>query len=234
MKPKLVIWGASGHARVVADIVRTRGSHDVAGFLDDLNPGRKEAVFCGAKVLGGRETLPALLRDGVREMIVAVGDCAARLRLAEAGRAAGFKLATAVHPAATVAAEVTIGEGSVVMAGAVVNAGARVGENVIINSGAIVEHECVIEDGAHISPGVSLAGAVRIGRGSWIGVGATVIQKISIGPGSVVGAAALVVHDIPAGVLAYGVPAKVIREVGEEESRVGAAAPPRPAEASPA
>ena len=93
------------------------------------------------------------------------------------------------------------------------SAGAIIRGNVIINTGASVDHDCLIDEGAHICPGVRLAGNVSVGRGTWVGIGSTVIQKVSIGQESVIGAASLVLKDIPSGVVAYGVPAKVIRKV---------------------
>ena len=89
----------------------------------------------------------------------------------------------------------------------------RIGENVIVNTSASVDHECLIEDGAHIGPGVHLGGRVRVGRAAWIGIGATVIDRSSIGAEAVIGAGAVVVADIPGGVLAYGIPARVIKRV---------------------
>ena len=217
MKPKLVIWGASGHARVVADIVRLEKTYEIVGFLDDLNPRRAQTEFGGAVVLGGKEQLDVLPRQGVNHLIVAVGDCQARLRLAALARASGFRLATGLHPRATVAADVHIGEGTVITAGAVITPGASVGENVIINTCASVDHDCVIADGVHLSPGGHLASNVLVGRAAWIGIGATVIDGVRIGAGAVIGAGSVVLHDIPDGVLAYGVPAKVIKRIAKND-----------------
>ena len=213
----LVLWGASGHARVVADIVRLRGEHEIAGFVDDRDPSRRGAPFCGARVLGLAE-LVELRRAGVLHLLVAVGDCAARLRLAERARRDGFTLApAAVHPSAVVAEGVELGAGSVVAAGAIVNPGVRIGENVIVNTGASVDHECLLDDGVHVGPGARLGGCVTVGRAVWIGIGATVIDRIRIGADAQLGAGAVVVDDIPPGVLAYGVPARVVRKLAADE-----------------
>lgn len=212
-RPSLVIWGASGHALVVADIVRLGGQFEVVGFLDDLDPERRGRGFCGATVLGGYEELRELYGRGVRHVIVAVGDCGARMRLAASAKEWGFELGTAVHPCATIARDVQIGGGSVIAAGAVINPACVIGENVIINTCASVDHECVVEDGAHISPGARLAGRVTVGRGSWVGIGASVVDHVRIGAGTLIGAGAVVTVDIPDGVVAFGVPAKVRREV---------------------
>ena len=213
MKDRLVLWGASGHALVVADIVRQQGRYEVAGFLDDLRPERRGAAFCGGTILGGREQFPELVRRGVRTMVVAVGDCAARLTLAAAAGAAGFRLVAAVHPRAVIAEGVPIGAGSVVCAGVVVNPGATIGANVILNTGATVDHECVIQDGVHLGPGVHLGGKVTVGRAAWLGIGALVKDYVTIGPSTIVGAGAAVLEDLPASVVAYGIPAKVVRRL---------------------
>jgi acetyltransferase EpsM len=141
------------------------------------------------------------------------GNCQARLALSNFVYERGFSLVTAVHPTAVVANDVQVSPGTVVAAGAIINPATQIGQNAIINTGASVDHECVIEEGVHICPGVHLAGKVTVGRATWVGIGATVTDHIRIGAGSIIGAGAVVVNDIPDGVIAYGVPAKVIRRV---------------------
>jgi UDP-N-acetylbacillosamine N-acetyltransferase len=208
--PSLVIWGASGHARVVADIVRLRGEHDIAGFLDDTD-GAAGRTFLGAPVLGGRDRLASLRGKGVTHVLLGFGDGAARLRLAPLVRDAGLAFATAVHPSAVVAADVAVGDGTVIAAGAVVNPATSLGEHVIVNTRASVDHDCAIGRGAHVAPGATLGGWVRVGEAAWVGLGASVRDRVRIGSGAVVGAGAVVVHDVPDDVVAYGVPARVIR-----------------------
>ncbi|HUW94308.1 MAG TPA: acetyltransferase [Anaerolineae bacterium] len=215
-KPKLVIWGAGGYALVVADMVRLRGEFDVVGFLDDVDPARRDTDFGGAKVLGGQEQLDLLQRQGVSHLIFGFGDCEARLRLTNLVCEKGFQLATAIHPQATVARDVAIGEGTIIAAGAVVSPGAEIRRNVIINTCASVGHQCIIEDGVHVGPGVRLGGRVQVAQGTWVGIGATVIDRVRIGARSVIGAGAVVIHDIPDGVTAYGVPAKVAGSLPNE------------------
>jgi len=211
VREKLIIWGASGHALVVADAARASGEYEIVGFIDDVHPERSGEAFCGAAILGGREQLDVLPQQGVDKLIMGIGHCQARLELSEFARNKGFRLATVIHPRAYVAMDASVGRGTVILAGAVVNSAARIGENVIINTSASVDHECLIEDGAHIGPGVHLGGRVSVGRGTWIGIGATVIDRASMGAEAVIGAGAVVVNNIPDGVLAYGIPARVVK-----------------------
>jgi len=204
MAHRIVIWGASGHALVVADILRLSGMYEIAGFVDDVDPRRHDTSFHGVPVMSREQ----LFQSGVEFLIVGVGDCASRMKLAEVACERGFTLATAIHPRAVVAADVEIGPGTVVAAGAVINPGSRIGANAIVNTSASVDHECVIEDGAHVGPGANLGGNVRVGSGSWIGIGATIINGIVIGERSIVGAGAVVLRDVAAETVVFGVPAK--------------------------
>ncbi len=196
---------------VVADILRLMGNYEIVGFLDDVNADRHGKVFCGATVLGGKEQLDKFGAQGVKNIIVAIGNCRARLKLSETARQKGFSLVTAIHPQAVVAKDVIIGAGSVVMAGAIVNPGTVLGANVIVNTAASVDHECRIEDGAHLCPGVRLGGCVNVGISSWVGIGSVVKDHVKIGSNTVIGAGSVVIDDIPDNVVAYGVPAKVQR-----------------------
>ncbi len=213
----IVIWGAGGHALVVADVIRSAGGVEIAGFLDDVNFSRRGTQFGEATILGGREQLDILRKRGIASLIVAVGNCDARLRLAAWALDKGFSLHTAIHPRACLARDVVLGPGTVVAAGAVINPKVNVGASVIVNTCASVDHESVLEDGVHICPGVRTAGNVTIGRAAWIGIGAIIGDGVRIGPRAVIGAGAVVLDDIPADVLAYGVPARVKKSKGSDD-----------------
>jgi UDP-N-acetylbacillosamine N-acetyltransferase len=212
---RLIIWGSSGHALVVTDIIRLVGQHEIVGFLDDLyaRPGLTRRV---SPVLGGRECLDELRGAGVSQAIIAVGDCATRLSLAELACAKGFSLIRAIHPRAIIATEASVGPGTVVCAGVVVNPWVSIGANAIVNTSVSVDHECLLEDGVHIGPGAHLGGRVVVERGAWVGIGATLKDGVRIGAGSIVGAGAVVLDDVPAGVVAYGAPARVKRQLSPD------------------
>jgi len=208
-REKLLIYGASGHAKVVLDIVELSGDYEIVGLLDD-NPRLHGRQLSGYPILGGFELLSSKDHRDCK-LILAVGDNRARRELCRRVRALGYELACAVHPSAQIARGVSVGGGTVIMANAAINPGTEVGENVIINTGATIDHDCVIEDYVHISPGVHLAGEVNVGELAHIGIGASVIQGVRIGRNSIIGAGAVVIDDIPEGVTVVGIPAEVIK-----------------------
>jgi UDP-N-acetylbacillosamine N-acetyltransferase len=210
---KLVLWGAGGHGGVVLDAVRQQGLHEVVAFLDD-SKGDTGAEFhrSGVQIIRRRDDIRRLHAAGIRGIVVSVGDEGTRKELAAVAVEMGFELCTIVHPSAVICSDVRIGAGSVVFAGAVVQTGSEIGANVIINTCASIDHDCQIGNGAQLGPRATLGGRVKVGDLTFIGIGATVNNRIEIGRNCVVGAGAVVVRDIPDHRLAYGVPARVVRE----------------------
>ena len=197
MNEKVILIGASGHGKVIFDIVRAQGD-TVIGFLDDNATGTR----CGVPVLGpisDAEKYPEA------KFIIAIGANHVRKRIAAE---LNVQWHTAVHPNAVVSPSAVIGEGTVVMAGAVVQAEAVVGDHCILNTGCIVEHENRISSYAHLSPRSALGGNVSIGEESHIGIGACVRNNISICGGCTVGAGAAVVSDLNEPGVYVGVPAR--------------------------
>lgn len=204
---KIFVFGASGHAKVVIDIIERQGAACIAFLVDD-DPSLKGKQVYSYEVIGGKDDLMRLAGNNVRRGLVAIGQNNARLRVANWLVNNGFTLITAVHPSAQIARGVTLGPGTVVMAGAVINSDAQVGENAIINTRASVDHDCVIDDGVHIAPGTTLCGSVHVGRESFICAGATVAPNITIGERVTVGAGATVIDNVGDGLTVIGVPAR--------------------------
>lgn len=200
---RLALLGASGHGKVVADTALAAGWQQVE-FFDDAWPAL--TVIGPWPVAGDSAALLARVRefDGA---VVAIGNCAVRLRKQQELEAAGARIATIVHPRAWVSPLARVEAGSVVMAGAVVQVDARVGPAGIVNTGASVDHDCVLAAGVHISPGAHLSGNVTVGACSWVGVGAAVRQGMRIGAGVMVGAGAVVVKPVADGATVVGNPA---------------------------
>lgn len=208
MKRELLIYGASGHAKVVIDIIEQQGLYEIIGLIDDAQECHGQEFF-GYRVLGGQEILAQYRHCSV---LIAIGDNATRKKLQGTVKALGYELATAVHPSARFGREVSVGAGTVIMAQVAINSGTVIGEGVIVNTGATIDHDCRIGDFAHISPGVHLAGNVTVGALTQIGIGACAIPGVRIGERTLIGAGAVVIDDIPDNVTAVGVPARVIRE----------------------
>lgn len=196
----VIIIGASGYGKVVADIVQKAGDR-VAGFLDD-SPERT-GTFSGFPMLGTVEKHRTYKEDAA--FVIAIGNADVRERIAI--KLEGVTWYTAIHPAAVVSdIDVNIGEGSVVIANAVINSGSKIGRHCIINSGAIVEHDNIIKDFVHISVGARLAGTVIIGKATWIGIGASVSNNITICEKCIIGAGGVVVKNIEKSGTYVGVP----------------------------
>lgn len=199
----ILVIGAGGHGKVVADILLARGL-PVAGFLDD-DPALVGAERLGLPVLGPIESWPA---HAPAALSMALGDNHARQRVAGRLSLPAARWISAVHPTAVIAPSARLGSGVVIAARAVINPDAVVGDFAIVNTGATVDHDCELGAFCHVAPGVSLAGGVRVGEGTLIGVGASCIPYRAIGAWSVVGAGAVITRDIPGGVTAVGVPAR--------------------------
>lgn len=205
---RIYLWGAGGHAKVVADVARALGIC-VVGFLEE-SVERHGQDYYGAKILGGESWVLSAQSDRTCEVFVAIGHNAARLRCLEVAINAGYVVPTLVHPLASVSPTAHLEPGTIVMAGAVVQADTVIGAGGIVNTGASVDHDGVLGRGVHIAPGARLAGQVTVGDQTLIGVSAAVIPQIRIGHDCVVGAGAAVVSDVLDGQTVAGVPARVL------------------------
>ena len=204
----LLIVGAGGHGKVVADTAYESGNWEKIAFLDDRYPLLKSLVIW--PVLGNIFQA-SMFRDEYSNIVVAIGDNALRFELVHRFLGMGFFLPVIIHPTAFVSRFAHIGLGSVIFAQVATNAGAHIGIGSIVNTGATIDHDCLVGDGVHISPGVHLAGSVKVGNCSWIGIGSSILPQICIGENVVVGAGAAITANIPNDVTVVGVPGKTIR-----------------------
>lgn len=200
METKLYLYGASGHCKVVIDILKSN-QEVVTAILDD-NP--KTEVLLDVSVIPSGE----FVFDKGSKLIVSIGDNAIRKKIVQR---LGVRFHLAIHPQSIISAFSSIGEGTIVAAGAIINTDAIIGKHCIINTAAIVEHDCVIEDYVHLSPNVALAGDVKVGEGTHIGIGATVIQGIKIGKWATIGAGAVIIKDVPDYAVVVGNPGRIIK-----------------------
>ncbi|MFH1400586.1 MAG: acetyltransferase [Nanoarchaeota archaeon] len=203
---KILIYGASGHGRVVLDILRDHTDLDVIGFVDDQATGE----CAGIPILGPWEMAK---REPFDAVALGIGDNKARKTVFERLTAHGIDIMTAIHPKAHISPSATIGLGSVICAGAHICAHATIGKNCIINTAATIDHDCTVSAHCHISPNASLGGGCTVGEGTWIGLGSSIIHGISIGDWSIIGAGSAVIKNVPNHVMSAGNPAIIKKEL---------------------
>ena len=194
----MYLYGASGHAKVIMDILRA-------------NNESIDALFDDNEALSDLMGYPVRRSSEVKgPLIISIGSNEIRKKIAEM---LDVEFGTAIHPSAIVSPDATIDKGTVVMQGAIIQSCAHIGKHCIANTGVSVDHECIVEDYVHVSPHATLCGNVHVGEGTWIGAGSVVIQGITIGKGCIIGAGSVVTKDIPDNVLAVGNRCKVIRNL---------------------
>lgn len=206
MHKKLLIVGAGGHGKVIADIAMNLNIYHEIVFLDD-NIDKRTCMSC--QVVGTLEDINNYISD--HDIIIAIGNANVRKKMMEDLIINKASIPTLIHPRAIIGANVEFGCGTVVMAGAILNPDAKIGNGCIINTAATVDHDCEIGDYVHISVGSHLAGNVKVNGSTWIGIGSTISNNLSICDNVTIGAGAVVVKDIIESGTYVGVPAKKIK-----------------------
>jgi sugar O-acyltransferase (sialic acid O-acetyltransferase NeuD family) len=196
----MILYGASGHAKVVIEILEKSGIR-IDELFDDNQLilslcGYTCSVYSKEKILNN-------------QLIISIGENKTRKLVAE--KIGKINYGQAIDITSSVSVRAKIGEGSVVMPGAVINSGAVIGEHSIINTNASVDHDCVLGSFVHISPGGSLAGNVKIGEGTHVGTGASVIPNITIGKWCIIGAGSVILKDIPDFAVVVGNPGRIVK-----------------------
>ncbi|WP_232333090.1 NeuD/PglB/VioB family sugar acetyltransferase [Mariniflexile maritimum] len=215
-KPKqnIVIIGASGHAKVVIDIVEKENKYHIVGLIDANKP--KSYKIFQYHILGTENDLPALMEAfDFKAGVIAIGDNWTRQLVYNKikKKAPHFDYVSAVHPNAIIGRNVTIGKGTVIMPGTIVNSDTKIEPFCILNTKTTLDHDGHMHEFSSLAPDATVGGNVTIGAFSAICLGARVLQDITIGKHTIVGAAALVNRDIGDNIMAYGVPATVIKTI---------------------
>ncbi|MBU5216399.1 acetyltransferase [Bacillus albus] len=203
MKEKLLIIGASGHGKVIADIALKMNKWQSIAFLDD-NENVKSSM--GIEIIDKSASISKYIDD--YDFFVGIGNNAIREKIQGQLEAEEASIPVLIHPSAIIGEQVYLKAGTVVMAGAVINCCTKIGKGCIINTASTVDHDNVIEDYVHISPGAHLAGTVKVGRGTWLGIGSVVSNNITITHSCKIGAGAVVIRDITESRTYVGVPVR--------------------------
>lgn len=206
----LLIVGAGGHGKTVAEAAASTGQWDRIGFVDQAQE-LQDRHIAGHKVEGSLADVHKLMAV-YTDLVVAIGDNQSRLKLLDEYQSLGFRLPVIMHRLAHASPSALIGEGTVLLAHSYVGTDAKIGRGCILNTGSSADHDNRLDDGVHLSPGARLGGQVKVGTCSWIGIGASVIHGVEIGRDTVVGAGAAVIRSLPDRVMAAGVPATIIKE----------------------
>ncbi|WP_161499247.1 NeuD/PglB/VioB family sugar acetyltransferase [Flavipsychrobacter stenotrophus] len=212
MKSNIVLFGGGNHLQYSLDIIEREGKYNVVGIIDSVQP--IGAILFGYKVIGRQENLSVLITEyGFDAGLITVGDNWIRMAIHDAiiEQLPNFRFVNALHPSVIIGNNVQMGTGIIAMAGCIFNPGAKVGDFTFFATGAQIEHDCEIGDYASISAGTILGGHVKIGKFSAVTLNVTVVDRLTIGENTVVGAGSLVTKSLPDNVLAYGMPAKIIR-----------------------
>ncbi len=215
---KVVIFGASGHAKVVIDIFERQGSYEIIGLLDS-NKDQGVEIF-GCKVLGDMDQIPLLLKETPELcFFIAIGDNWTRSLIVKQllEIAPNIRFVNAIHPNSIMGKNVVLGKGIMIMAGSIINADSYIGDFTIINTKSSVGHESILGDFCSLAPNSTLAGNVRVGEFSAVSLSATVLNGRVIGNHCVIGSGSLLIKDVDDFSVYYGVPARFIRfrEKGE-------------------
>lgn len=211
MNKKIIIIGAGGHSKVIADIIE-KSKDIVLGFLDDNK--EKDVIIIKEKqykVIGKIEECVKIQEENKDiQFVIGIGDNKTRKNIAN--RYNNLKYYTAIHPSSQIALDVEIGQGTVIMANTCLNTSAKIGKHCIINTVSVIEHDNEINDYVHISPNATLCGTVKIGELTHIGAGATIKNNTNICSNCIIGCGAVVVKDIKEKGIYVGVPVKNIKE----------------------
>jgi sugar O-acyltransferase (sialic acid O-acetyltransferase NeuD family) len=211
---QIVIIGAGGSGREVLDILKDQNkvsvTWDIIGFIDE-SPDMQGKIINGYPVLGGLNWLENQKQQP--GCICSVNSCDTRKNLVKRLEKIGAHFVNVIHPAAHIGDTVQMGNDIIVYAGCLLTSNITIGDHVHINFSSGIGHDVVIGPYCTVSGLVNINGYARLGEGVFVGSGATVIPNASVGNWTTIGAGAVVVKDIPAKVVAVGVPAKPIKEL---------------------
>lgn len=211
-KQKILIVGASDHAKVIIDIFEKEGNNNIIGFIDSFK--QSGSINAGYPILGKEDNLPEILDQNQGcKLFIAIGDNWTRNQMKDNLEkiVPDISYISAIHPSALIGKNVFVGNGVAIMAGTVINPYSEIHDFSIINTSSSVDHDCIIGKFSSLAPRVTLGGNVNVGDFTAISIGATVTHGIKIGDQALIGAGALLLNNCPDNTVMYGLPAKVIK-----------------------
>ena len=209
----ILIYGASGHAKMIVDIIQKTNNYIMTGFVDCYKP--INDVVYGHKIIGNLEQIPKLIKElNIEGIVIGIGENITRMEKYHEIKkiAPNLEFVAIVHPTATIAEDVLITEGTVIMANVVINADAKIGRFSILNTASTFGHDCEMDDFSSLASGVTIAGNVKIGFCSAICLGATIIQNLTIGDHTIIGAGSIVLKSIGNNMKAFGSPIHTVKD----------------------
>lgn len=217
-KTNVILIGASGHAKVIIDIIEKNETYNIVGLVDSFKPIGQNLI--GYKILGKKEDLPELRKTyKFNHAIIAVGDNWTRNIVSQKviDIVPTIEFITAIHPNSTIGKNVIIGKGTAILAGVIVDSDSEIGEFCILNTKSSLGHDGIMKNYSSLAPNATLGGNVTIGNCSAISLGANIIQDITIGNHTIIGAGSLVIRNVPDYSLSYGIPSKIIKQIKKGE-----------------
>ena len=209
----IILIGARGHARSVADVINAEGQYRITGLIDSF---QKPGTICfGYEIIGGEKDLPQICHDlNIHKIFIAIGDNYQRQAMAKRVQEAipDIEFITCIHPSAIIGSDIKIGAGTAIMPGVIIISGCSIAEGCLLNTASSIDHDGIMKPYSSFGPGVIAGGRLLLGERSSINLGAKIVNDISIGHDTLIGAGSVVTKDIPDFSIAVGNPARVIKQ----------------------
>lgn len=211
---RVVVFGASGHAKVIIDIIESEKIYQIVGLIDNNYPIGTEIL--GYKIIGDDFSLLDLMNIyGFNKGVIGIGDNYIRSKVVHyiKSQCVGFEFINCIHPSANMSKHISMGIGNVVMSGVTINPSSIIGNHSILNTNSSLDHDCIMSDFTSLGPNTAIGGSCLINKYSFIGIGSSVIHNINIGKNCIIGAGSVVNKNTKNNSIYYGVPAKYISKL---------------------
>lgn len=209
----ILIVGASGHSKMIIDIIHKNKNYNIIGLVDSFK--KIGDIIYNYKIIGKVTDVEVLRKElDVYGVVIGIGDNITRKSIKEQIQDVSPKLEfiSVIHPSAILTDDIFIPQGTTVMAGVIINADAKIGEFCILNTNSSLGHDSTMANFSSLASGSTIGGNVNIGFCSAICLKASIIHNVNIGNHTVIGAGALVLKSIGDYKQAVGVPIDKIKD----------------------